>query len=502
MAFLAHSKVKFATISLLLVALISLMSPAGHAATLPTVHDSLLFTVYPNKTVGVGWNSTTNFPVNQTTASLFQGSSIQSSSSFAQQSNAVVETTNVQYQFPAQVYTQVPYNLLDSVTLSATEAGNSSSGSLSLTTGFAVRNANVTFATSQSRISANATALIYFSQSTYNGTPFANMSIFQTTWMKTFQNSSWTDNIVAGIENATSHSLVVHNFNGTITSLGSTSATIAFKFLAIPSGSSTDFVTALENSLSSTNTPLPAGIDSIIRSALKLVTGESLTLNYSNTTGKLTLQYTTTYVSNLDAQVNSIKNQFFQLVLNLQPANTITPQERFLNATSATVSKISTTSTIDLYAGTYSTTLTGLMITPQVVNNSNNNFTIPGLFQTLGSVNFTAPGISLTLAGGSDSSNQVKVVVPAGTTPPTSTTSNSATWMNLKNASALQNVQFIIQPIPNTLLTFLTSPTGITIIAIIAAAIIATIVVLARRSRSKTPSLSTPTAPANTPGVS
>lgn len=277
------------TVGLLLIALLFLTSPQGHGATLPTTHNSVLLTVYPNKSVGIAWNTTTSFPVNQTMASLFQGYSIQSSSSFVQQSNAVVETTNVQYQFPAQVYTQVPYNLLDSVSLSATEAGNSSSGSLSVTTGFAVRNLNVTFATSQSRISANATALIYFSQSTYNGTPFANMSIFQSTWLKTFQNNSWTDNMVVGIENATSHALKVQNFNGTITSLTPASATVSFKFLAIPSGSSTDFVTAIENSLSSTSTPLPAGIDSIIRSALKLVTGESLSLNYTNTTGKLTI---------------------------------------------------------------------------------------------------------------------------------------------------------------------------------------------------------------------
>jgi len=482
-----------------------MVSPPGHGATSSTAHqDSLLFTVNPNKSVAIGWNTTTSFPINQSISSLFSpGETIQSSTQFTQQSNAVVETTNVQYQFPPQIYTQPPYSLLDSVSLSATEANNSTSGSLTITTGLAVQNANVVFATSPNRISANATAQIYFSPSSqqiFNGTLLANQTIFKSIWLKTFQNTTWTDNIKSQIENATSHSLTVEVFGGTATYPDTTSANVSITFVAIPSGSSIDFISAYEQALATSGASLPAGIDSIIRSAVKLVTGESLNLTYTGPTGKLVIQYTTNYVKDLDAQLNSIKNQFFELILNVQPVGTITPQERFLNSTSITVSKTSTTSSLDLHSGTYSTTLNGFVINPPVNATSNDNFTIPGLFQTLGSVPFSAPGINITLAGGSDSTNQVKIVVPAETHPPTSTTSNSATWTNVMNASELRNVRFLVQPLPFSFFAFLTSPTGFAVEAIIAAAVVAGVVLYARKRRAKMPPQFTPSGPTSAPG--
>jgi hypothetical protein len=475
----------------------------GHGASLPATtaqHDSLLFTVNPNRSVGIGWNTSTSFPINQSISSLFSpGQGIQSSTTFTQQSNAVVETTDVQYQLPSQIYTQIPYSFIDSISLSATEAANSTSGSLSITDGLAVQNVNLVFATSPTRISANASAQIYFSQSTYSGTIFANESIFQTTWAKTFQNVTWINTTKSQIQNATSRALTVQTFSGTATYPTSSSANLSIQFVAIPSGASTDFVTAFENALTTSMTPIPAGIDSIIRSALKLVTGESLNLTYTGSTGKLVVQYTTDYVSNLDAQLNSIKNQFFQLVLSLQPAGSITPQEIFLNSTSITVSKFSMTSDLDLYAGTHTTTLSGLAIAPPTVG-TNSNFTIPGLFQTLGTMSFTSAGVNITLAGGLDSNNQVKVFVPAGTPAPSSTTSNSATWMNVRNASELQNVRFILQALPFSFLAFLTSTPGFILEAIIAAAVIAGIVLYARTKRSKIPTPVAPSGPTTPPG--
>jgi len=493
------------TAGILLFALASMIGPMGHGASLSATtaqHDSLLFTVNPDRNVGIGWNTSTSFPINQSISSLFlPGQGIQSSTTFTQQSNAVVETTNVQYQLPAQIYSQVPYSLIQSISLSATEAANSTSGSLSITDGLAVQNVNLVFATSPTRISANATTQIYFSQSTYSGTIFANETIFQSTWAKTFQNVTWINTIKSQIQNATSHALTVQTFSGTVTYPNFSSANVSIQFLAIPSGTSTDFVTALENALTTSMTPIPAGIDSIIRSALKLVTGESLNFTYTGSTGKLVVQYTTDYVSNLDAQLNSIKNQFFQLVLNLQPVGTVTPQEKFLNSTSITVSKISMTSNLDLHAGAYSTTLNGLTIAPPT-EGASSNFTIHGLFQTLGTMSFTSVGANITLVGGSDSSNQVKVVVPAGAgvPAPSSTTSNSATWMNVQNASELQNVRFVVQALPFSFLAFLTSTPGFILEAIIAAAVIAGIILYARKRGSRTLAPVAPSGPTTPPG--
>jgi hypothetical protein len=141
-------------------------------------------------------------------------------------------------------------------------------------------------------------------------------------------------------------------------------------------------------------------------------------------------------------------------------------------------------------------TLKGLLFKPPIVG-SNTNFTIPGLFQTLGKS--PAPGVNFTLIGGSDSSNQVKIVVPSGSPQPSSATSNSATWMNLQDTSTLSAVEFQVQPWPNAFLAFFVSPVGIAIEAIVAIAIVAGVVLyMARRRASKTPlpMTSGPTPPA------
>ncbi len=484
---------------LLLLALFSMISFPGRGAIVPSVtspSDSLLFTVNPDRSVGVGWNTTTILTIPQNISMLFpQGYAIQSSSSFSQQASAVVETTNLQYQLPPQIYTQVPYSLVDSISLTATQSGMSGQGSLTITTGLPVQTLSLVYSTTPTKIEANATAQVYFNPS-FSDMPFANQTIFQTTWSKTFDNATWRNSIITQIENSTSHALTVTAFDEKITSIDSASASVSIGFVAGPSGSATDFVAAIENTL---GTSIPSGLDSIIRSVLNLVTGESANVTYTGSTGKLVVQYATDYVSDLDTQLNNIKNQLFQFVMSSQPVGSISPSELFLNSTTITVSKISMTSNLDLNSGTSISTLSGLFIKPPTVGTST-NFTIPGLFQTLGSVPVTAPGVNITLAGGSDSSSQVKVIVPTGTPEPNSTTSDSATWTNVSNATELSNVRFVVQPLSSSFFALLLSPIGIAIEAIIAAAVIAGILLYARKRRTKTPVPLTPSGPAPAPG--
>jgi len=160
--------------------------------------------------------------------------------------------------------------------------------------------------------------------------------------------------IASQIQNATVHFVTVTAFNGTLTSIDPSQATVSIGFVATPSQMGTDFVTVLENIL----TPFGGiGFDPIIRSALNLQTGETLNLTYSGSTYALTLQSTTTYVSDLDAQVNKLKTQYLQPLLAAFPAGTAPASLVFLNATSITISQMSTTSDLDLSAGTSSTSL-------------------------------------------------------------------------------------------------------------------------------------------------
>src|SRR3989442_2268215 len=104
-----------------------------------------------------------------------------------------------------------------------------------------------------------------------------------------------------------------------------------------------------------------------------------------------------------------------------------------------------------------------------------------------------SPGVNFTLIGGSDTSNEVKIVLPAGTPQPSSTTSNSATWTNLQDASTLSAVEFQVQPLPNSLLAFLISPLGIPVEAILAIALVAAVILYIAKSRqAKTPMPITP----------
>jgi len=491
-------------VGLVLLALFSTISPLGHGQTLPSTavqHDSLLFTVSPDKSVGIGWNTTTFSPVLQNASMIFPpGYVIQSSSSFSQQASSVVETTTVHYQLPQRLNQNLS-SIVSSMSFNATQTGLSGQGSLRITTTtlFPVQNINVTYSTSSNRISINATAHAYFSASLYPGTPFESQTAFNNNWTATFGNQAWINNMTYQIQNTT-QLLKVDAFYGNVTySTDNLSASVSITFVGVPSGSEPDFVTAYET-LIGLPTPLLTGLDNIIQSALNLSTGQTVKFTYTGSTGTIDFKSTTSYVSDLDAQVNSLKTQFFQLLFGIDPALRAMPSISFLNSTSVTVSKISMTSSLDLYAGTSSTTLNGLIIGPPTVG-TNTNFTIPGLFQTLGSVPFSAPGVNITLAGGSDSTNQVKIIVPSGTPAPNSTTSNSATWTNVSNATVLSNVRFVVQPISSSFFALLLSPAGIAIEAIIAAAVIAGILLYARKRRAKMPVPLTPSGPAPAPGL-
>jgi len=476
----------------MLLALFSSIGSFGHgqtSLTLPVQHDSLALTVNPDRSVGVEWNTTSTFPVVPSSLST-SGYSIHSSSSFSQQSSDVLQTTTIRYQLPAPAI-----NIFNSISLTGTQTGLTGSGSLTITTNVPTSTITATYSTSPTQVKVNATAQLNFSQSFFGGTLLANQTAFQTAWSHTFGNMSWTDLIANQIQNATGHFVTVTAFNGTVTYPNTTSASIKIGFVAIPSQSGTDFVTVLDNIL----TPLGgSGLDPIIRSALNLQTGETVNLTYNGSTYTLTLQSTTTYVSDLDAQVNKLKEQYLQPLLAKFPAGTAPASLLFLNATSITISQMSTTSDLDLSAVTSSTSLKGLVLKPQTFG-SNTNFTIPGLFQTVGKT--PSPGVNFTLIGGSDASNQVKIVVPASTPQPSSTTSNSATWTNLQDTSALSAVEFQVQPLPNSLLAFLISPAGIAVEAIVAIAIVAAVILyVAKRRGAKTPLPMTP-GPTPSPGL-
>src|SRR5438105_13587884 len=478
---------------LLLLASFSSIGSFGHAAvSLPVQHDSLALTVNPDRSVGVAWNTTTSLgTLTQNVSSYFTPSyAIHSSSSFSQQSSAVVQTSTIQYQLPPPAT-----GIFKSISLTATQTGLTGSGSLTITTNVPTSTITATYSTSPTQLKVNGTAQLYFSQTFFAGTFLANDTNFQKNWTSTFGNTAWTDKIVNQIQNATLHFVKVTAFNGTLTSIDSTQATVSIGFVAVPSQPGTDFVTVLDNILGPFG---GSGLDPIIRAALNLQTGETVNLTYNGSTYTLTLQSTTTYVSDLDAQVNKLKEQYLQPLLAKFPAGTAPASLLFLNATSITISQMSTTSDLDLSAGTSSTSLKGLVLKPQTFG-SNTNFTIPGLFQTVGKT--PSPGVNFTLIGGSDASNQVKIVVPASTPQPSSTTSNSATWTNLQDTSALSAVEFQVQPLPNSLLAFLISPAGIAVEAIVAIAIVAAVILyVAKRRGAKTPLPMTP-GPTLSPGL-
>jgi hypothetical protein len=454
-------------------------------------------TVNPDRSVGVGWNTTSTLGnITQTTGSLFtSGYSIHSTSSFQQRSSDVLQTTTVQYQLPTPAV-----NVFNSISLTATQTGLTGSGSLTITTNVPTSTITATYSTTPTQIKVNATAQLYFSQTYFGGTFLANQTIFQSNWTSTFGSSAWTEQIADQIENATLNFVTVTAFNATLNSINSTSATVSIGFVAVPTQSGADFVMVLESILATSGgAQFSTGLDPILRSALNLETGETVNLTYNGSTYTLTLQSITTYVSDLDAQVNKLKEQYLQPLLAVFPVGTAPASLLFLNATSVTISQMSTTSNVDLSAGTSSTSLKGLLIRPPTVGSST-NFTIPGFFQTLGTI--PAPGLNFTLVGGSDGTNEVKIVVPSGTPQPTSTTSNSATWTDLQDASALSTVQFQVQPVPSSgLLAFLVSPIGIAIEAVIAIAVVAGIILyMARRRAAKTP-LPMTSGPTPSPGL-
>jgi len=292
---------RFLASGLMLLAIFSSLTPAGHSAVslnIPVRNNALSLIVNPDKSVGVSWTTTSSLgSLTQNVSSLFTpGYAIHSSSNFSQQSSSVIQTSRVQYQLPPPAV-----SIFNSISLTATQTGLTGSGSLTVSTNVPTSTITATYSTSPTQVKVNATAQLNFSQSFFAGTPLANQTAFQTAWTHTFGNITWTDRIANQIQNATNHYVTVRAFNGTVTYPTTTSATVKIGFVAVPAQPGTDFVTVLDNILA------PFGgstLDPIIRSALNLQTGETLNLTYNGSTYALTLQSTTTYVSNLDVQVN------------------------------------------------------------------------------------------------------------------------------------------------------------------------------------------------------
>jgi hypothetical protein len=435
----------------------------------------MTLTVDPDRSVGVAWNTTTSLRtlVQNITKYFTANYAIHYSSNFSQQSNAVVQNSTVQYQLPPP-----DSGIFNSISLTATRTGFTSSGSLNITTNVPASTITAIFSTSPTKVKVNATAQLHFSQTFYRGTFLANQTAFQAAWDRTFGSATWINRIVSQIQNRTLHSVTVTTFSADVTYPTPLSADVKIVFVAVPSEPATDFVTVLDHILVYFGA---VGPDPIIRAALSLQTGETVHLTYNGSTYTVILKSTTTYVGDLDSQLNTLKSQFLQPLLAAFPAGTVHANLVFLNSTSFTISQMSTTSDIDVAAGTSSMSLKGLILKPPTTGSST-NFTIPGLFHSLGKT--PAPGVNFTLIGGSDSSNQVKIVVPAGTLQPSSTTSNSATWTNLRDASILSAVEFQVQPLPNNPAAFLVSPAGIAIETVVAIAVVAAAVLLMMKRRS------------------
>ena len=408
---------------------------------------------------------------------------VHSSSSFSQKSNSVVQTTTSQYQLPTQLV-QPPLSLIDSINLTASRASSTSQGSLSLVTIFPVSDVAITYHNTPSQIQLNASILIYFSPG-FQGTSLAflaNQAAFQSKWTSTLGNTTLLSIIRARIENAANHTLAV-TLETKLDSINTGSASFSIKFVGQRSIPAADFGTTLENILNSAG-PLAMGVGPIIRSALGFVTGESTTLAYTGSARTISFKSTITFVVDLDAQINKLKNQYFQLILSNIPAGvTIPASVRFLNSTSIAISQISATNDLDLSTGTSQTSLKGLVLKPPIVG-SNTNFTIPGLFQIIGTIQ--SPGLNLTIVAGSNATYSMKITVPGDAPQPSSKTASSATWTNLHDAGLLSEVRFTLQrsSSSSSFLDALTSPLGIAAEAIVAVGAVTGAVLYLRRRRS------------------
>src|SRR6266571_4028616 len=451
-----------------MVVLVSSIGPSANAqiVTPPVQHSYLAFTVQPDRSIRVGWNTTTTLPnstLPQNVTSVFPpGYAIHSTSAFSQQSNAVVETTTTRYTLPQAVISQ-SQGILNyvSINLTSTQTGTSGQGTLRIDTipsaVLPISNVLVSFTNDLSSVDITASAQVHFYTS-LTGSFLENQTAFQSEWTATFGNSTWTNLMISQVQNST-RILTVTAFSGS-----------------------------------------QVAIDSLIRQLLALSTSQTLSLAYTGSTNVVTIRTTTNFVVDLDAKLNSIKGQFFTFLLGNLPYGTpVPPAISFIQSTDITVSQMAMTSDLDLNASTDRTTLQGLILKPPTVG-PNNNFTIPGLFQTLG----LAPQSSLDikLIDGSNSSYTVKIVVPTAATQPTSTTTNSASWTNVQNATTLQNVRFKLVPTSTSLLDILTSPTALIVEGIAAVAIASGFVLLMRRKRAAVPALTPVMGPAPTPGPS
>ena len=142
---LARVSAQYASLGLVLIALFATIALAGHAGVQqPTTghQNSLLLTINPDKSVVIDWNTTTYSSQLQNISRFFpSGYAFQSSTTFSQQGNAVIETTKALYQLP------IGFQYLSMFS--------------------PIRHINIVHSSSSNRVSVNASAQVYFSSTLY-----------------------------------------------------------------------------------------------------------------------------------------------------------------------------------------------------------------------------------------------------------------------------------------------------------------------------------------------
>lgn len=318
-----------------------------------------------------------------------------------------------------------PLNATDSFSATGTIIDPQNTGTLSLHAisgvSFPLSNFTLPYSINDTYTTLTGTVGIVFNPA--SPVPFTNHTIFDSFLALTLNNWTWVNSTVATpLRLSSGGKLTLSKFNFTATHADDTSAVITIKIVI--KGDLMRFL--ITGAFPGTK------ITKFFNDTLTTFTRCDYTVTYTKTSGMIVETATCHLVSNLDSRFEVIKKDWLSYM------NMTGPKGQFLNQTIFTVSALNIQQT---FTNSYSwQQVTGISALPPTVTVSN-GFKEFGLFNYTG---YMSSPLNFTLVGGSNGTNTVKIILPAGAPTPTTSSPGMDTWKNFQNFTKLRDTVFTL----------------------------------------------------------
>lgn len=418
----------FPLISFLILSAVFVASPPMRTtAQSPPNEQNLTYTVYPTKMVRIDASLHLSVPPLPENVTGLPGMNLQIETT--QGASQVSLNAQISLRLASSQVHDLPFplNSTDSFSLSGTYLYRGDNGTISLQflpgTGIIFSGLTLAYASNSTDSILTGAVTMPFNSSLI-GNPLENRTAFDSYYTSILGNTTHLDYLRGELYNETHGNLQLISLNFTPpTYVDDTSVQLSCRIVLAGGLLKTLLMMLMFSGIS------PSLLDQIAG----MTRGAIYNMTYARSSGMVIVQAVSVLDSDLDVGINMLK----VLMMNASIPNPPIPEDwLFLNSTLMQIGRLSlqeTTSPNETQIGLY-----GLLVEPTTLTVPG-GFLIPDIFARY----YPGP-VNITLRGGSVGTRYVTLSIPPSVTPPNSSNSSMAVWLNSNNLTSLAAVRFIV----------------------------------------------------------